>query len=90
MKTYIFAGCAILLVALMTTSCSNEEKGNAPPVAERITLSRAESLQTREYNRFAIELIKNTAAHNRGNFVISPLCVEMNLAMLANGAGGHT
>ena len=56
------------------------------PVADRAADERFVSAQM----QFAVSLFQQAAAAGEGNVLISPLSVQLALAMTANGAGGQT
>ena len=74
------------------TSCSDESGGEIENVPRMpIGLDAAQTRACNAGNEFGIRLIQQVNGFEaEQNFVISPITVSMNLAMLANGADGET
>lgn len=74
-------------VSTVPPSAEDLTVGIAPtPVEDKASDGSFES----EYVRFALELLKAEAAGKNENVLVSPLSVELALAMTANGAAGDT
>ena len=74
-------------VSIVPPSAEDLTVGIAPtPVEDKVSDGSFES----EYVRFALELLKAEAAGKNENVLVSPLSVELALAMTANGAAGDT
>lgn len=76
--------------ALCGCQSSSDGPDSAFTEAERIALSESEFEIVEKQNDFAYRLFDVINEANRGNMVMSPLSISMNLSMLANATDGNT
>lgn len=86
MKSNIFSWAFVAAVALLS-SCSSDEPDNKSGYVDAVLPENTRAAVTAE-NEFATKLIKELAANDDNNFVISPYTVFSTMAMLANGDDG--
>ena len=69
----------------------DEPNGNVVPIERHdIKLTVGQQKLVEKGNGFALNLLKEVSAQEKGSFMVSPLSVEYVLAMLGNGAAGNT
>ena len=80
-----------LIVATLFTGCNNNENSEKIEPCKDIVLSRSQQNIIDSNAEFAFEYLKQTSEYfDNENIVISPLSINIELAMLANGAGDDT
>lgn len=86
---------SLLLVSLLLTAltaCGKKAPGEISlPQADQVQGKAADLDFENAYMEFAVSLLQKTAAEKQGeNMLISPLSIQLALAMTANGADGKT